>query len=318
MKYKQIIFLLVLISTLYLEFNFAINITNCSELQNITDLNMDYFIVNEINCNNTSNFIPIGNQTHPFRGTLDGKSNMIKNIKITSTSSDMVGIFAYGDSATIKNLTIVNVNITTSHSGVGALFGYLINSTLTDIYLNTTSSGESNVLSGTSNMNCSGLVGYSINVQFTNIFIQNTLLSFPDCTAVGSITGYSINSILLNCHNIGFPSIPGAKTVVGKIEVGGLVGNFQSDNGYPLNSQIKKSGVVSGTIQGQSTMGGISGELFIEKNAQFSECYVKKEVIINCLNSDAGGIFGYISFGGNVNLTVEDSYSKANMTGSGI
>ena len=59
---------------------------------------------------------PIGSNVNPFRGTFDGNNKSIKYMSVNETSNngnmlDYVGLFAYAESATFTNLTIIGSEI---------------------------------------------------------------------------------------------------------------------------------------------------------------------------------------------------------------
>ena len=88
-----------------------------------------------------ANWEPIGTgAANPFTGTFDGNGYTIKNFEYTVTGEDeawYVGLFGYAKDATIKNLVMENVTITSEQAyfaEVGAVVGHLEgNSTLENI-----------------------------------------------------------------------------------------------------------------------------------------------------------------------------------------
>ena len=75
----------------------------------------------------SNEWTPIGTDTAPFTGTLDGKDFTINNLKI-STSQVYVGLIGYNE-GTIKNLKLDNVDINvtgglSSNIYGGAFIGY--------------------------------------------------------------------------------------------------------------------------------------------------------------------------------------------------
>ena len=75
-------------------------------------------------CGLSSTFEPIGNQSHPFSGKIDGNIKYIKNLTIDKTGSDNVGIFGYvTDTASFVGLNLENVTVK-GKDYVGGLIGY--------------------------------------------------------------------------------------------------------------------------------------------------------------------------------------------------
>lgn len=77
------------------------------------------------------NFLPIGSEYIPFRGSYDGQYYSIYNLKIDAGNLSNVGLFGYVENATIKNLNFVGGSIT-GFNNVGVI-GYAENSTITRV-----------------------------------------------------------------------------------------------------------------------------------------------------------------------------------------
>lgn len=132
-----------------------INITNCTELHNISlNLTENFILTSNINCTFFS-FSPIGNSTSKFKGTLDGQNNEIFGLSIQTTGSN-VAIFAFADQCTIKNLVLKDVYISTNSGFVGILFGDEIGCNVSDIQISTTVPTASNIIVSTSSANFIG------------------------------------------------------------------------------------------------------------------------------------------------------------------
>ena len=68
-------------------------------------------------------FQPIGCQTAHFAGSFDGKGHVIRNLHI-SGSQDVVGLFGYTDSCTLKDITFDETCSVEGKDKVGMLVGY--------------------------------------------------------------------------------------------------------------------------------------------------------------------------------------------------
>lgn len=66
-------------------------------------------------------FTPIG--TSAFTGSFDGNGYTIKGLKITYSLGDQVGLFAH-NAGVLQNITLLNVDISTTRDRVGAIAGY--------------------------------------------------------------------------------------------------------------------------------------------------------------------------------------------------
>ena len=84
----------------------------------------------------------------PFEGIFDGKNYTIDEIKIDSTSNG-IGLFAYADNATIKNLKIGGNSSITGNAAVGGIIGKAINQTIISNCENqATVQGSGNIIGG--------------------------------------------------------------------------------------------------------------------------------------------------------------------------
>ena len=179
------------------------NITNCTQLQEMmNNLSAVYQLVNNINCSNTTNwnagagFIPIGNSSSKFTGTLIGNDYNITDLYIYRSTTNYVGLFGYTNGANITNLSLINVNIT-GKQFVGSCVGY---ETISSVVSNVFASG---VVDSTST-NVGGLIGSVYESNITNS------VSDVDVSGkkVGGITGYllgagALNSYISNSKNTG-------------------------------------------------------------------------------------------------------------------
>ena len=101
------------------------------------------------------NFLPIGSEYIPFRGSYDGQYYSIKNLTIDAGNLSNVGLFGYVENATIKNLNFIGGSIT-GFNNVGVI-GYAKNSTLTRV----------------NNYSCT--INYSDNITLNHIFVTDTI-----------------------------------------------------------------------------------------------------------------------------------------------
>ena len=81
---------------------------------------------------------PIGSESSPFTGTFDGNGYVIKNLPMAMTGATNAGMFGATDGATIKNVRIVNLYISTNlsegvYAYVGGLIGVARNTTVSQI-----------------------------------------------------------------------------------------------------------------------------------------------------------------------------------------
>lgn len=80
---------------------------------------------------NGKEWTPIGNSTNKFQGVFDGNNQTIKNLVITSSSSN-VGLFGFTTNGEIKNLTVENATVK-GYTNVGVVAGSPYTSKYTNI-----------------------------------------------------------------------------------------------------------------------------------------------------------------------------------------
>lgn len=72
--------------------------------------------------------LPIGTESQPFSSVYDGQYYRIENMSIVGGTADDIGLFGYTKGATIKNLTLMNADVSGGYN-VGAVAGYATNTT---------------------------------------------------------------------------------------------------------------------------------------------------------------------------------------------
>lgn len=168
-----------------------------------------------VNWQNGAGFLPIGNSTHKFAGSLDGAGHTITGLFIARPDMDNVGLFGYTDSGEIKNLGLVDCNISGGNN-VGALVGYNNSSFLEKCFSIGTVDGVSAV---------GGLVGQGAGPSSGTRYYLEYCYSRASVSGKGSASGGLIGELssgeLNNCYSAG--------PVQGISNSGGLVGNASFD-----------------------------------------------------------------------------------------
>jgi hypothetical protein len=227
-----------------------------------------------------SNWTAIGSYP-PFTGSYDGNNKTVTGLVIDDTWDSYQGMFGYVENATVKNLGLVNVSITTYGEYAGGLVGYNDNGTLTGIYVTTTSGGTSSITGGN---HTGGVVGYNNYSTLDGFYFTSTGGGTASVTGndfdgenVGGVVGFNDGGTVLNCFFRG--------SVTGKENVGGIAGN--NKGGTVLNCNA------AGTVEGnQGNVGGIVG-----LNGEFNFSTVENCFFMGTLASSifsAGNNFGGI------------------------
>jgi hypothetical protein len=237
-----------------------------------------------------------------FTGIFDGGGHAIAHLTIKGGS--YLGLFGYldVDSAEVKNIGVMDVNITGSGDYVGGLVGWN-GETVANCYSAGSVSGKNSV-GGLVGSNCGivtecystgavsggqgvgGLVGYNVDTV-TQCYSTGAV---SGRYYVGGLVGYNVGTVT-NCYNTGVITGSGAY-------VGGLVG-------YNVDTvtQCYSTGAVRGT---GNSVGGLVGEN--DESGLISDCYGTGAV---SASEAVGGLVG--KNGG----TVSRCYSTGAVTGSG-
>jgi len=197
------------------------------------------------NYNDGKGWIPIGiyiseNNNKPFKGFFDGDDKIISSLYINNTLLQEVGLFAYIENGTVKNLGVENVNIYSAtvsvYSDVGSIVGYNKSGNVLNCY--STGSVCANPYNGISYVG--GIAGYNsgnISNCYSDCSISSTSISSYSAYA-GGIVGYnnSYNAKVSNCYSTGsvsaFANVSFAGGVVGRNQDGLIL------NCAALNSRI--------------------------------------------------------------------------------
>ncbi len=231
-------------------------------------------------------WVPIGDQTTPFVGNLDGQNNTISDLVINLPERSLVGFFGIA-SGNIYNLGLADINIT-GYNPVGGLAGWFEGGIVSNCYVTGNIYGEGTV--GGLIGNSGNLNGIIINSHSdANVNYIGSGAEFD--TIFGGLVGYAFGNIS-NSYSTG--------NVAGYGEVGGLAGRIDSDGAGIFNSYA------SGNVSGNNKVGGFSGAM---GRGTLSNSYSSGSVD----GGDyTGGLVGYdIGIGG----IVSNSYSTGNVTG---
>jgi hypothetical protein len=189
----------------------------------------------------------IGNSTTNFTGTFDGNGYAISNLTYTTTTAvNYVGLFGYTNSATVRNLGIVNANISTGGSYAGGLVGFQSSGAITNCY----STGTISSSSTSSSANAGGLVGFQSNGNITTCYSTGTVsCSSTSSASAGGLVGSG--GTITNCYSTA--SVNSSATSITSISyAGGIVGLGTITNCY-------STGAVTASGSGTTYIGGLVG-----------------------------------------------------------
>ncbi len=214
--------------------------------------------------------------------TYDGGGHSISGLYINRSSSYDVGMFGYASGATIKNLGMINVNIT-GHVAVGGLVGDNVYGSVTNCYSTGTVTGSYNYDGSNYGSYVGGLIGgnaydhvsqsYSTASANGQIYIGG-FIGYLDAGSViensystgnvscqyshfGGFAGTMVSCTVTNCYSTG--NVSGS---YGSVYAGGLTG----DIGSVTLTDCYSTGSVSGT----NYVGGLVG---FDAGSSVSGCF---------------------------------------------
>lgn len=266
------------------------------------NLNSYYKLKNDINLQNIE-WISIGNETHPFKGNLDGDGYKILNLKL-NTDERFSGLFGVSE-GTISNLDLINVNVTGGQE-TGSLVGRNLG-LIKEIYVTGEIKGSSEV-GGLVGSNAGiilnsktdvivegkevvgGLIGYNNGVYKNEGIIRN-------CSSTGESNGGETTGGLIGFNNKGneISNSYSINLVEGNDRVGGLIGSSDKSN-------ISNSYFI-GKVKGQNFVGGFIGKT---NSNIIIQSYTNLEII------------GEDNVGGFIGSSNGDKIDKSHSTGSVI
>ncbi len=254
-------------------------------------------------------WVPIGTENTPFRGTFRGGEHMVSGYEIHA-SEQYQGLFGYTGAAKIFNLK-VNGSVQ-SKQYIGGLVGYL---------------GDGSALANCVNLgdvtaagNVGGIAGYVGEASvLSNCKNKGTVRGTAAVDFVGGIAGLTMdNTKVMGCSNSG--AVTGGKRYTAGVignpyagadvsgcsntgvitgagdYTGGVIGGL--DSGVIQMRDCWNSGAVTG---GGNYVGGVAGDLGRAASADslVSGCYNTGAIVSTASSSSVvtGGVFGGVGFG---------------------
>ena len=231
-------------------------IYSAQELNSVrNNLSAHYKLGGNINLNEYENWIPIGDNTNQFTGSLDGANFTISNLNINA-NINYVGLFGYS-TGTIKNIKLENSNVI-GLTYTGALVGY-----------STGAIENIEVIGGKiiGTDRTGGIVGE----QQGNATSCIAKIDVEGTTYVGGMFGAKGNTTLLLSYATGNVKATGDS-------IGGLIGT--------AGGTIEKCYATGDVVSTGNTVGGLVGY----GNATIKECYATGSVKGV---SNVGGLVGH-------------------------
>nr|MBP9004233.1 PASTA domain-containing protein [Candidatus Hydrogenedentota bacterium] len=199
--------------------------------------------------NGGAGFEPIGTESTPFTGTLDGQGHVIQNLYINRPDADYVGLFGYtGSGAQIQNIGLEGGSIMGGYK-VGGLVGGNYDGTLTSCYAtgSVTATGDS--------ARAGGLVGLNSGT-LTSCYATGSVSASGNPAYAGGLVGYNWDGDITSCYATGSVTPTGDSA-----RAGGLVG---------ANTGTLTSCYATGMVAGDYVTGGLVGW---QNGGTLTSCY---------------------------------------------
>ena len=238
-----------------------------------------------------TSFNLIGASSTPFYGTFDGNDHVIRNFSYSTTASSgyAVGLFAYTTLATIKNLGLVNFNISSTGNEVAPLVGDMSYGTIDNCCsVATITGGDNSIYLG-------GLVGDLRYGTITNSRCTGSVTGGANSRYLGGLVGYQESGAINNSSSACSVTGSGLSRYLG-----GLVG--RQENTATIDGCFS-----AGTVTGGYELGGIVGYC---RNT-VSNCYSISAVNVATNGLHGGGLAGYVE-----GATFTNCYTTGPVTGA--
>lgn len=237
----------------------------------VMDANDDYW-------NGGAGWIPLD-----LGATFEGNGFEIRNLYINNSAGYGAGLFAFIDSATIRNLGLTGVlSSVTDVDSVGALVGEAYYSTISNCFATVDVTATGSV--------AGGLIGYTEDVTILNSYTSGNIES---ADTAGGLVGYAYATEIKGSFASGNVTSTGSY-------VGGLIGGSES-------SSLSVS-FATGNVSGNDYVGGLVGEYF---EGDVSASYATGSV--TAAGTNAGGLFGDVT-----GLTINNSHWATDTSGMSV
>jgi hypothetical protein len=252
-----------------------------------------------------------------FSGSFDGNGHVIRNLTYkTNTTTMFIGLFGYTSTgAIIKNLGLIDVNISAPGSHFGALIGQMNDDTTISSCYSTGSVIGNDTSIG-------GLVGAghgSITSCYSTCTVNGTTNiggligsgsgAMTSCYSTGQVSGLSTIGGLVGYNSAALISCYSSSVVNGnQNDIGGLCG----ENHGPITSCYS-----TGTVSGDSGVGGLIGQV---TNGIIASCYSSSNVTgsnVSGSSTDIGGLVGHLNKEGTITFCSSSGYVFGNAQGMG-
>lgn len=320
--------------------SWTIKLSNANDLQQLYLYPNGHFELTQSIDISLTEWVPVGTNSKPFTGEINGCGFAINGLKITSLQDNLqaYGFIGIAKGGKIYDISFTNINISLpaiqNTVYVGGVIGYNEGAALDKVLTSGTitianHSSSFNSYSGgivgytlvddisncenraniTAKTVAGGIIGYKEATAELNRFIDNNNSGTIDANIAGGIIGDGVLCLAEECYNTG--------AVTGVKFAGGIVGrNYYAS----ILDKCYNTGTISITSTSPTQFdaaGGIIGSVVIH-----SEYFIGTTEITNSYNQgnvdskkEAGGIIGSCNNGGIGKIDIQNCYNSGNIKG---
>lgn len=248
-----------------------------------------------LNKDSTRMWMPIGNQTRPFRGNFDGNGHTVSGLYINGENAVDIGLFgAIGTGGSVKNLGLIG-GFVLGNNHVGTVAGYNTG-LIENCWSNSQVYCHDKYAGGIAGLNAGAIVD-----SYNTGDIRG---KESKCNDLGGITGINKGGLLVGCYNTG--------EIKAHYRVGGIAGRVGSSgvvfncwNTGDITSKTSEVGGITGhnspncivansyntgDVKGTHRVGGITG---YNHGSVTINCYSTGEIRGSSGQTGIGAIVGY-------------------------
>lgn len=243
-------------------------VNDVTQLQAMTsNLSGDYALGRDVDATTTSTwnagagFLPIGDSSVNFTGSLDGNSHVISGLFINRPTRSGVGLFGVANS-NASGLSNIGLNGGTivGNATVGALVGQNSGGPISNDYASSTVTGKFWIVGGLIGENSgSAIVNSHASGTTSGTFFVGGLAGWNDGSSVSNSyatgevkdTGNNAGGLVGYSSGVSYSNVYATGAVSGTYNTGGLVG-------YNTSSPISNA-YATGSVNGTGSVGGLVG-----------------------------------------------------------
>jgi hypothetical protein len=291
-------------------------------------LDLNYFLVNNIDLSSIDNWTPLGT----FTGELDGKNYAVSNMNLIVTDNNTQGLFKVLNNATIKNIILKDFKLTSrltynlsavneTRKNFGLLSGQSTGTTIIDnLIIAETTEGSSFIrgefigsVADNRPSNFGGIIGLvNNNLIISNTFVDTTL---SDLDSTGGFIGdiRSLTSLTITDSSFNGKILAGQSNAPTVVNIGGIIGSIFSGGTINIERVSVNTNLTLGNLSSEKnviTVGGIIGVLREQSSGTSDPAPT--------LNITRTKFIGNISGVGNLGKFIGSIYNSDNKNNGGI